>query len=79
MQLAAAAALGAVWVGRLLRTGEGYRLRDKVVLITGGSRGLGLALAREMAARGARLAICGLIPSRWNGLALRWPARVRRP
>ena len=53
MQLAAAAALGAVWLGRLLRTGEGYRLKDKVVLITGGSRGLGLALAREMGARGA--------------------------
>src|SRR4029078_7934653 len=59
MQLAAAATLGAVWVGRLLRTGEVYRLRHKVVLITGGSRGLGLALAREMGARGARLAICG--------------------
>lgn len=62
MQLAAATALGAVWVARLLRTGEGYRLRDKVVLITGGSRGLGLALARETGARGARLAICGRDP-----------------
>jgi short-subunit dehydrogenase len=31
---------------------------DKVVLITGGSRGLGLALARSVAQRGARLAIC---------------------
>lgn len=30
----------------------------KVVLITGGSRGLGLALAREAARHGARLAIC---------------------
>lgn len=33
-------------------------LRGKVVLITGGSRGLGLVLAREFAAQGARLAIC---------------------
>lgn len=33
-------------------------LRQKVVLITGGSRGLGLVLAREFAAQGARLALC---------------------
>lgn len=33
-------------------------LSGKVVLITGGSRGLGLALARELAARGAGIAIC---------------------
>lgn len=32
-------------------------IRDLGVLITGGSRGLGAALARELAARGARLAL----------------------
>ena len=37
-------------------------MRGRTVLITGGSRGLGLALAREMAGRGARLAICGRDP-----------------
>lgn len=31
------------------------RFRDRVVVITGGSRGLGLALAREFASEGARL------------------------
>ncbi|MFL5401955.1 MAG: SDR family NAD(P)-dependent oxidoreductase [Gemmatimonadales bacterium] len=36
-----------------------YTLSGKTVLITGGSRGLGLALAREVAAQGARVAICG--------------------
>jgi len=35
-----------------------YDFRGKNVLITGGSRGLGLLMARELAARGARLAIC---------------------
>jgi NAD(P)-dependent dehydrogenase (short-subunit alcohol dehydrogenase family) len=34
------------------------RLRGRVVVITGGSRGLGLALAREFAAEGCRLALC---------------------
>lgn len=35
-----------------------YNFRDKVVVITGGSRGLGLVLAREFAKQKARLAIC---------------------
>ena len=39
-----------------------YDLKGKVVLITGGSRGLGLVLARQLAAKGARLAICAVGP-----------------
>ena len=35
-----------------------YDFREKVVLITGGSRGLGLVLARQFAAKGAKLALC---------------------
>ena len=37
-------------------------LRDRVVLITGSSRGLGLALAEEYARQGARLIICARQP-----------------
>jgi short-subunit dehydrogenase len=56
-----AAGVGAVWAARRLRLSS-YTLRGKTVLITGGSRGLGLALAREVAAQGARVALCGRDP-----------------
>ena len=35
-----------------------FGLRDKVVLVTGGSKGIGLACALGFAAEGARIAIC---------------------
>lgn len=54
----AAIAGGAYAVTSLLRRRLGYDFKDRVVLITGGSRGLGLVLAREFAAEGARLVIC---------------------
>jgi NAD(P)-dependent dehydrogenase (short-subunit alcohol dehydrogenase family) len=37
-------------------------LRDKVVVIGGGTRGLGRAMARELLRHGARVAICGRSP-----------------
>ncbi len=50
--------LGAALLGAraLLRRTEDFT--DKIVAITGGSRGLGLALAREFSRRGARVSIC---------------------
>ncbi len=36
-----------------------YGLEDKVVVVTGGSRGIGLELARNLLAQGARVVICG--------------------
>jgi NAD(P)-dependent dehydrogenase (short-subunit alcohol dehydrogenase family) len=47
----------AVWViARLIRTLR-FSLKNKVVLITGGSRGLGLALARQICAEGGKVAL----------------------
>jgi NAD(P)-dependent dehydrogenase (short-subunit alcohol dehydrogenase family) len=58
LALAGIAAGGAWVVKSLLSRGLDYDFKDKNVLITGGSRGLGLVLAREFAAEGARLVIC---------------------
>ncbi|MDB5236818.1 MAG: ketoacyl reductase [Hymenobacter sp.] len=55
-----AAGLGAATLAATLwsnRRGS-YDLSRRVVLITGGSRGLGLVLARQAVAEGARVAIC---------------------
>lgn len=47
---------GALLLDALLR--PRYSFRGKAVLITGGSRGLGLVLARQLAREGAKLIIC---------------------
>ncbi len=43
-----------------------YGLEDQVAVVTGGSRGIGREIARELLAQGARVAICG---RRQDGLA----------
>jgi NAD(P)-dependent dehydrogenase (short-subunit alcohol dehydrogenase family) len=42
----------------VVRKWQEYSLRDRVVLIAGGSRGLGLVIARQMLRQGAKVAIC---------------------
>ena len=56
-----ATAIGAAIVGRELwrRTRTLPSFAGQVVVITGGSRGLGFAMAEEFASRGAKLVICG--------------------
>jgi NAD(P)-dependent dehydrogenase (short-subunit alcohol dehydrogenase family) len=58
---ASVAGVGAAawWAWRAwLDSSRRIAFRNRVVLVTGGSRGLGLAMAREFGRRGARLAIC---------------------
>jgi len=60
--LPAVAFLLLIWaIVRFIRTAC-YRLRDKVVVITGGSRGLGLVLARYVCARGGNVALIARDP-----------------
>lgn len=59
----AAFALGAIGAAALItkaiKSPEKLQLADKVILITGGSRGLGLILARKLSEYGADIVICG--------------------
>ena len=55
--LTAAAVLGLIGIRAMRHRDEGD-LRSQVVLITGGSRGLGFLLAREFAREGCRVVIC---------------------
>ena len=53
-----AAGLGAVWAaGRLARTRHAISFDGRVVVLTGGSRGLGLVMARMLVDEGARLVL----------------------
>jgi NAD(P)-dependent dehydrogenase (short-subunit alcohol dehydrogenase family) len=55
-----AAGFGAALVAtRLTRARLAISFEDRVVVITGGSRGLGLVMARQFAAEGARLVLLG--------------------
>lgn len=61
--LLAAAGIGLGLAARaLVRKTREYDLRGKTVLITGGSRGLGLVLARTFADEGASLVLCARDP-----------------
>jgi len=55
--LGAGALLVGTWItARAVRTAR-YKLRDKVAVITGGSRGLGLVLARQICAQSGNVAL----------------------
>src|SRR5437588_8524428 len=55
--LAAAAGVGTWLLSRARARGQ-FTFHNKIAIVTGGSRGLGLVVARELARRGARVAVC---------------------
>jgi len=55
----AIAILGIYAVKIIARSVNWFDPEDKVILITGGSRGLGLVIARKLAAKKANIVICG--------------------
>ena len=59
--LAGALLVGACLAIRMIRTSR-YSFRDKVAVITGGSRGLGLVLARHVCAQGGSVALIARDP-----------------
>jgi len=65
--MAAAGMAGLVWYSRRPRPVDDYSFEDRVVVVTGGSRGLGLELSRRLAGEGARLAILARDGEELNG------------
>jgi NAD(P)-dependent dehydrogenase (short-subunit alcohol dehydrogenase family) len=61
--LGVAGIAGGLCLAQRIRTARSISFQGKVVLITGGSRGLGLLLAREFGRLGAKIAICARNPS----------------
>jgi len=54
-------------------------LTDKVAIVTGSSRGIGLASARALVAEGCRVCICARGPERLAEAAIEVEAAARRP
>ena len=52
------------------------RLKDKVILVTGSTTGIGEAIARRAVAEGARILIHGRDEERGRALASEWPERA---
>ncbi|MBV8781395.1 MAG: SDR family oxidoreductase [Phycisphaerae bacterium] len=54
-----AALIGGAWIAReAVRHSRRMNLQEKTIIVTGGVRGLGLAISRQLVRHGAKLAIC---------------------
>src|SRR5215203_3119199 len=75
--LAGAAGAAAVFAAsRAMRNRHAIEFRDRVVVISGGSRGLGLIMARRFAAEGARLVLLARDPEELDRARAQLPAEA---
>jgi NAD(P)-dependent dehydrogenase (short-subunit alcohol dehydrogenase family) len=58
---------------------EPMNLKDKNVVVTGGSRGLGLGLVEALVAHGARVTVVAAAPMRWSPSVPGWALRQSQP
>jgi NAD(P)-dependent dehydrogenase (short-subunit alcohol dehydrogenase family) len=72
----AAGAAAAFAGSRMIRRGRAIDFAGRVVVITGGSRGLGLVIARRLAAEGARLCLLARDESELRRAAEQFPRSV---
>jgi NAD(P)-dependent dehydrogenase (short-subunit alcohol dehydrogenase family) len=72
----AAGAAAAFAGGRMVRRGRAIDFAGRVVVLTGGSRGLGLVLARRLAAEGARLCLLARDEAELDRAAQQFPPGV---
>jgi NAD(P)-dependent dehydrogenase (short-subunit alcohol dehydrogenase family) len=77
MGIGMGASAGLLTAGVLALRKRSIDLTNQVVLITGGSRGLGLAVAQEFGKRGCRLAICARDEEELNRARLQLEAEGR--
>jgi NAD(P)-dependent dehydrogenase (short-subunit alcohol dehydrogenase family) len=73
MTLAAGAAAGLLAARRGLRNNHAISFEGRAVVITGGSRGLGLVLARQLAAEGAKVCLMARDPEELDRAARQLP------
>jgi NAD(P)-dependent dehydrogenase (short-subunit alcohol dehydrogenase family) len=74
-----AVAAGGLGLWLMTRPRQRYDFRHRVVIVTGGTRGLGLVLARQLVEAGARVAICGRDADTLQRAADDLGARGQRP
>lgn len=79
----AAAGLGGILTARFFgQQQRAFDFKDQVALVTGGSRGLGLELARGLVAEGAKVAICARNPAdlrKAYQILRKWAKQVGNP